>query len=59
MSKATAAAVLSVAKKASSSRKRHAGDEEGVDFEESIESTIEYGPTPDQRRVQDQEQEVL
>ena len=44
MSKASAAAVLSVAKKASTSRKRRT-DDEGVDFEESIESTIEYGPT--------------
>ena len=36
----TSAAVLSLAKKAS--RKRHADDE---DFEETVESTIEYGPT--------------
>ena len=37
----TSAAVLSLAKKAS--RKRHAGDDE--DFEETVESTIEYGAT--------------
>ena len=36
-----ATAVLSLAKKAS--RNRRAGDDE--DFEESLESTIEYGPT--------------
>ena len=33
---------MSLAKKAS--RKRHAGDDDG-DFEETMESTIEYGPT--------------
>ena len=37
----TSATVMSLAKKAS--RKRHAGDEE--DFEETMESTMEYGPT--------------
>ena len=37
----TSAAVLSLAKRAS--RKRHAGDDD--DFEETVESTIEYGPT--------------
>ena len=35
------AAVMSLAKKAS--RKRHAGDDD--DFEETVESTIEYGPS--------------
>ena len=37
----TSATVMSLAKKAS--RKRHAGDDD--DFEEIVESTIEYGPT--------------
>ena len=42
VTKNSAAAVMSLAKKAS--RKRHAGDDE--DFEETMESsTIEYGPT--------------
>ena len=41
MSKNNTTAVLSLAKKAS--RKRRVGDDD--DFEESLESTIEYGPT--------------